>query len=408
MAKFYNSLFSSHFLTLLFLTAGFASTLYSQNTGYAPFYYNEMDYNPASTGVMPGLTGNMSHRHYFNNSPFSSQATNFHVSFYDNYFWRGAFGVSAHSSTKGESLFKKNQLALFYSKRIMINSGCMLQLGAKGCFVHKKLDSYNSLDFFEYNNVLPSLPHDTLQQLNNSQKHFDFSAGALVVFNIRPRPSITWATTTIGFGVNHINTPKEQWLKQSELTVRMKSNFHMKSRIVLKKGDKRKFVIPAVLYEFNNPLYIFSLKHSEVKALTFGANFEFPVKKLLSCISTGFWVKNHYVGEGAELFNSTQTLSTDSYSFLLGFNRKFGKEKKSNLRFSYSFDVPCSSTLSFNKAIHEFTLAFDLMDFAIPGFRNDERIIHTHSSSREGGATPHVISINPRRAFGLTNCSCGK
>lgn len=349
------------------LIAGINTPLSSQNTGYAPFYYNAMDYNPASTGGMPELIGSLSHRHNFNDSSFSSHSTNFHAYFYDRAFWRGAFGLSANFATKGKSAFKKNQLSLSYAKKIMVSPDFMIQLGAKGGFVHKKANSYNSLNLFEYQDALPPSDLDTVPLINTTQNCFDVSAGALVMFNIKLRPSITFATATVGAGFNHLNTPKEQWFEQRDFTVRLKSNIHTNLRVAIRMKDRVYFVIPALLYEFNNPSDMLSLHSSKVNALTYGANFEFPIKKIRSCIHTGIWLKNNYVGEEALHFNTTQSLSTDSYSFLLAIERILKWKYRRYVRFSYGFDMPRSDKISFSKAIHEFTLSIGLPDIKIPG-----------------------------------------
>lgn len=357
------------FFLFLVFTLGIHKSIFSQNSSYAPFYYNAMDYNPASTGVKLGVSGTLSHQHNFNNSPFPSYSTNLNGSFYDRKLFDGALGISVHSSIKRKSLFAKNQIGLSYAKRKKFSPNCILQVGIKGSFVHKQADSYSSLNLFEYKNAFPDSDFDTIPLINTTQHHFNFLAGALVMFNIKPTPVKTLATTIIGIGFNNLNTPKEQWVENHELTVHLKTNIHMKTRMVIYRDNfygRKFFLIPALLYEYNNPIHIFSLDASEVKELTFGTNFEFPVRKLGSCIHTGFWMKNYYMGKDAEHFNITQNQATDSYSFLLGLERRLWRRVKQSARFSYSFDIPRDGNKPFSKAIHEFSLSIDLMNIALP------------------------------------------
>lgn len=322
-----------------------------------------MEFNPANTAVLPGLRASLSHRNNFSNA---LHGTSFLADYYDYKFLNGGFGLSMNAIRLDNSSFSKEEVGLLYGKRLPVSQDFIFQIGVKAAYIRKQVEVAQQLNAFRYiGGFGPSA--GSLYKTEN--QYFDYSAGGIALFNVRRTPVKMLATNKIGVGVAHLSAPKEVWFENSTQRLALKTNIHWTSKFNVwfknHYGEKF-FIMPGLLYELGNPLEFFSLDSLSLKTFTYGMNLEIsPFTKKDMKFTGGFWVRDNQAGSAItqEPLYVNGAISPESYVFLLGVQKYFGRNKR-NVRLSYSYDLPKGNSRA--KGIHEISLALQIMDLALP------------------------------------------
>lgn len=346
--------------------------LKAQDPNYSQFYFKESYYNPALVGANSGLRGVLTHRQIWTNASGTNTTTDLSLEYFDRYFFNGAFGVYANSYLRGGDFLQTNLFGLRYSKRLMLSSDWMIQLGIQGGYVMKRVNM-SILEFTdEFDPRLGQVYETEFAYDDDDGKagYADFSAGAVLRFNIKPRPSRTAATTTFGFAMHHLTQPNESVLEGNESRLPTKFNTHLYSVIRLNSSsfhDKHFFAAPGIVYENQSPMStMFSAPGAQT--MTFGTNFIIPVSTpFISSLTAGVWArKQFYHNLNTESMKSLTSKSFDALIVVLGYT-KYNKSGKRLYRINYSYDLTVSNATYKTGGTHEVVFSFELNDLAIPG-----------------------------------------
>lgn len=348
----------------------FNSSLSGQNSGVSQLYFNESEFNPAGTGIQSGLKSNLTHLQYFDDSPFSSQRTSLLIDDFDRKFLTGGIGLSASFLEKGQSLYTDDRIGLAYAKRVTITPDFVFQIGMKGGYSFKKADTFKYINMYDYVNAL--YPLDTISLINNSQHTFNFSSGILFLFLLKKDQVTPIAKNTIGIAFNNIFSTEEKWIENVDHKLGIKTTLHWTSVFKIKCIYYKLpdiYIAPGILYEINSPTSFLSPDLTDINKFTFGMNARFFLtQSRINSIFGGFYIKKHYFGSliSEDAYYENQTLSSDSYSFLVGFE-KMTRNGRRQWRVSYNYDLPINTDKNWSQGVHELALTVDLHDFVLPG-----------------------------------------
>lgn len=362
------------FLSLLFISS--SKLLQAQDPNYSQFYFKESYYNPALVGANTGLRGVLTHRQIWTQANGMNTTSDMSLEYFDRYFFNGAFGMYAQSYLRGGDMLQTTLFGGRYSKRLMINSDWMIQLGIQGGYVMKQanLNNIHFSDEFD-----PRLGHVyetefTAGKDEGKASYADFSAGAVLRFNIKPRPSVTAATTTFGIAMHHLTQPNEAVLNGGDSPLPAKLNTHLYSVIRLNSSNfrqKHMFACPGIIYENQSPMSeMFSAPGAQT--MTFGANFIIPTKTaFISSLTAGVWGRKqfYHITESIS-YESLTSKSFDAIVLVLGYTKyqTRGTSKGKRLyRINYSYDLTVSNATLKTGGTHEIVFSFELNDLALPG-----------------------------------------
>jgi len=347
--------------------------LQAQDPNYSQFYFKESYYNPALVGANSGLRGVLTHRQIWTNAAGANTTTDMSLEYYDRYFFNGSFGLYANNYLRGGNFMQTTLFGLRYSKRMMLSSDWMIQFGIQGGYVMKRVNM-SDLNFTDEFDPRKGHVYETEFAYGDDDGkagYADFSAGAMLRFNIKPRPSVTAATTTFGFAMHHITQPNESVLKGGEESqLPAKLNAHLYSVIRLNSGnfhDKHFFLAPGVIYE-NQTLLENMFSSPGAQTMTFGTNFLIPVSTpLISSLTTGVWARKQFYHDlNTKSFENLTSKSFDALIVVLGYT-KFNKKGKRLYRINYSYDLTISNATYKTGGTHEVVFSFELNDLALPG-----------------------------------------
>ena len=376
------------FYLLLFLFTGLLFQAEAQDPNFSQFFFKEAYYNPAFTGINPGLRTVLTNRQFWTNIPGNYMSTHLMVEFYDVKFLNGAFGLNILSATKGEAFLMSNQVGLQYAKRIGISRDVILQLGLSGAYGTQNV-RYNSLVMPDQ--LDPRLGNiyqtEFVAPVGRNKPFLDFSAGAVCRFNIMKTSTKPIATNNIGISFFHINEPDNGYLPNSKAKLPLKVNAQWYSVIRVNRNsfyNSYFLLAPGLLYE-NQKLSknLFNTDESGFKTLSFGLNGVIPAKlSFMSQLYTGVWVRKQFAKKVdiGKAFKNVEKKSFDAVVFMLGII-KYSRDGKQNWRVCYSYDMTVSNATMATGGTHEITLAVEIHDLALPKGGRSWQYVH-HPADR--------------------------
>lgn len=369
----------------------FANSLLAQDPNYSQFYLKETYYNPAMTGINPGLRGTITDRHLWTNVPGEWGTQSVCFDYYDVKFAQGGIGAFLTRNTQGENCLNTFQGGLAYAKQIRVLPDLMFQVGAGAQYVHKSID-YDKLTFTDQldprfgaiyeSEFVP--PEEGIAH----QGTFDYNAGACVQFNIRQTPVKYLATGIFGVAFHHLSQPDMSWLDDGEeapLPMKFTMHGYVQFRIN-RKGFHNKYFLVCPGFIFENQAEAnqwFKGSEAGSKTLTFGLNGTIPSKiSFMSSLYVGCWARKQYYKKESleEIANSIKAKSFDALIMTIGYI-KYSKDKKQLYQFLYSYDMTISNAGLSTGGTHEVTLSFEIHDLAIKG-RNARRSAIPHPSEK--------------------------
>jgi type IX secretion system PorP/SprF family membrane protein len=363
------------------------SVLRAQDPNFSQFYFKEIYYNPAFTGINPGLRGTVTDRHLWVNVPgeFGTQSIAF--DYYDDKFAQGGFGAHITRNTQGQNFLNTYSGGVMYAKQIRVLPDLMFQIGAGAQYVYKSID-YTELTFSdEFDPRFGRIYETEFVPPDNemySRGTFDYNAGLVIRFNIRQTPVKYIAANTFGVAFHHLTEPDFSWLDDgNEAPIPMKMVIHGISNVrINRSGFHNRFFLltPGFIYENQaESSYLFKGEEAGAKTLSFGLNAVIPSKiSFMSSVYLGVWSRKQYWKKEMlkDYVNDISKKSFDSMILTLGYI-KYSRDKKQLYRFLYNYDMTISSAGLATGGSHEVTLSFEIHDLALPG-RGNRR-----------GAVPH-------------------
>lgn len=377
-------------IALLFMLFS-ASVLHAQDPNFSQFYFKEVYYNPAFTGINPGLRGTVTDRHLWTNVPGEYGTQSVAFDYYDNKFAQGGFGGFITRNTQGESFLNTFQGGVTYAKQVRILPDLMLQIGAGAQYIHKSIDM-GDLTFTDQYDPRFGAIYETefVKPEGGSQTKgvFDYNAGLVVRFNIRQTPVKYIAANTFGIAFHHLSEPDFSWIDDGiEAPLPMKVTIHGTSKIrINRSGFYNRFFMLAPGFIFENQTesqYLFKSEESGSKTLSFGLNAIIPSKiSFVSSLYVGVWMRKQYWKKEslAKYVDDLHKKSFDSMIFTLGYI-KYSRNKKELYRFVYSYDMTISAAGIATGGSHEVTLSFEIHDLALPG-RNKRKNAVPHPNDK--------------------------
>ena len=355
----------------------FANSVLAQDPNYSQFYLKETYYNPAMTGINPGLRGTVTDRHLWTSVPGEWGTQSISFDYYDVKFAQGGIGGYFTRNSQGENCLNTYQGGLAYAKQIRVLPDLMFQIGAGAQYIHKNID-YDKLTFTDQLDPRFGAIYETEfvppEEGKWSQGVFDYNAGAAVQFNIRQTPVKYLATGIFGVAFHHLSQPDMSWIDDGqEAPLPMKFDVHgyLQFRINRQGFHNRYFLIcPGFIFENQAEAnQWFKGSESGSKTLTFGMNATIPSKvSFMSSLYVGCWARKQFIKE----FNLDEVKSTfkaksfDALILTLGYI-KYSKDKKQLYQFLYSYDMTISNAGLSTGGTHEVTLSFEIHDLAIKG-----------------------------------------
>lgn len=355
----------------------FANSVMAQDPNYSQFYLKETYYNPAMTGINPGLRGTVTDRHLWTSVPGEWGTQSISFDYYDVKFAQGGIGGYFTRNTQGENCLNTYQGGLAYAKQIRVLPDLMFQVGAGAQYIHKNID-YDNLTFTDQLDPRFGAIYETEfvppEEGKWSQGVFDYNAGAAVQFNIRQTPVKYLATGIFGVAFHHLSQPDMSWIDDGqEAPLPMKFDVHgyLQFRINRQGFHNRYFLLcPGFIFENQAEAnQWFKGSESGSKTLTFGMNATIPSKvSFMSSLYVGCWARKQFIKE----FNLDEVKSTfkaksfDALILTLGYI-KYSKDKKQLYQFLYSYDMTISNAGLSTGGTHEVTLSFEIHDLAIKG-----------------------------------------
>jgi len=366
------------FYLLFFLFTGLIFQAEAQDPNFSQFFFKEAYYNPAFTGINPGLRAVLTNRQFWTTVPGNYMSTHLMVEFYDVKFLNGAFGLNVLSATKGESFLVSNQVGLQYAKRIGISRDVILQLGLAGAYGTQNVQ-YQNLKFPDQFDPRLGNIYQTefVAPVGKNKPFFDFSAGAVCRFNIMQTSTKPIATNNVGISFFHINEPDNGYLPNSQAKLPLKVNAQWYSVIRVNRNsfyNSYFLLAPGVLYE-NQKLSknLFSSDESGFKTISFGLNGVIPARlSFMSQLYTGVWMRKQFAKrvDIGKAYSTITNKNFDAVIFMLGII-KYSRDGKQNWRVCYSYDMTVSNATMATGGTHEITLAIEIHDLALPkGGRN--------------------------------------
>ncbi|NLK82315.1 MAG: PorP/SprF family type IX secretion system membrane protein [Bacteroidales bacterium] len=369
------------------------SVLRAQDPNFSQFYFKELYYNPAFTGVNPGLRGTISDRHLWVNVPGEYGTQSIAFDYYDDKFAQGGFGAHMTRNTQGQNFLNTFNGGLTYAKQIRILPDFMIQIGAGAQYVYKTID-YGGLTFTDQYDPRFGAIYETEfvapEDGVGSKGAFDYSAGMIVRFNIRETPVKYIAANTFGIAFHHLSEPDFSWLDDgNEAPLPMKMVIHGYSMVrINRSGFHNRFFLltPGFLYENQaESQYLFKGEEAGAKTLSFGLNAVIPSKiSFVSSLYIGAWMRKQYWKREqlADYIEDIKKKSFDSMIFTLGYI-KYSKNKnnKELYRFLYNYDMTISAAGLSTGGSHEVTLSFEIHDLALPG-RNARKSAVPHPNDK--------------------------
>ncbi len=294
-----------------------------QDAVYSQFYADQLQLNPALTGLVAAPVVTLNYRNQWPNIP--DAYTTFSAA-YSQYLPRlhSGLGLRAEGDIAAGGLYTGVRIGLFYAYDIRFRDDLYIRLGLEGAFVNKRIN-WQKLIFLDQLNVAtgtlnaqgtPNISNEKM--LSNSNTYFDMSLGGVV------NTKYFYA----GFTAKHFNVPKERFIGSEEGNdeLPVAFSFHAGSEFRLTRRNKigtRAFLSPNVLF----------LKQQKFHQINVGAYLRYGI------ILGGIWFRHTFT-------------NSDAVIFMAGI-------QKGIFKIAYSFDWTVSSLGMRTGGAHEIALLFN-------------------------------------------------
>jgi len=316
-------------------------SLKGQDVVYSLFDQNKTYYNPALTGLRPGLIHtNFVYRKQWINFPGEFSTKHFNLDF-KNYGSSG-FGLFIFSDIEGESLLTTNSFGGNYSWRGEISkySGVFIQLGVKASYNIKEIDLSRLTFSDELDEIYGPIYGSTYIADRNRSDYIDFSVGGMLSFK-----SYNLFTNQIGLAVHHFTRPNTSFQGTSE-KVPIRLSFHAQTEyntqvFSLNRRDKLR-LRPALVYEMQGS----SLGSNQTaNSLMYG--FDIDSDPVIG----GVWYRT--------LLSENSDKNYNALIFKLGF-RIYSQNNKTVYNLFYAYDLATKNYTKYTRDSHEIGLSMSI------------------------------------------------
>lgn len=344
----------------------------AQDPNFSQFYFKESFYNPAFTGIVPGLRGSLSSRQMWTGVPGSNRSTDFSIEFYDVQLLNGGLGAFVTDVTRGDNNLRTTDFGIRYGKRITLGANFIMQLGIQGSYYMKRVD-FSGLVFTDQLDAILGRVYETQfrPEPGLAKASFaDFSAGWIGRFNINKSPSNTLMTTTLGFALHHLTQPNESTIGgNAPLPVKLNAHIYTLIKVA---GNSFKnnaiFVAPGLIFENQNESSkLMSISESGAQTLSFGLNGILPLQNRGFSLYAGGWMRKQFTKNVKTNIDGT---TFDSFIMTLGmskYSRTMASKRPRVYRLAYSYDLTISNAGVGTGGTHEVVLVVDIQDLELPG-----------------------------------------
>ncbi|MBK8807973.1 MAG: PorP/SprF family type IX secretion system membrane protein [Bacteroidales bacterium] len=373
--------------SILVLTTAI-TTSKAQDPNFSQYFFKEMYYNPAFTGINPGLRGVITTRNLWTSvlGNYSTQSLAF--DFFDRKFATGGLGAMVTKNTQGENFLDTWMAQIMYAKRITLTPDFIIQIGAGVSYIHRSIN-YEELVFSDqldprFGNIYET---EFVEGIGSKGK-FDVNTGLAMRFNLKQSPVKIWATNTIGCAFHHLTQPDFSMLddgNEARLPIKFNANWYSMIKVNRSSFYNTYFLLaPGVIWESQAEAETWFdglPTESGSKTLSFGFNAIIPSKlSFISSLYTGVWFRAQYLPYDKLSDYKIEGNSLDAVIFMLGYI-KYSRNMKRLYRVSYSYDMTVSSAGLNTGGTHELNISFEIHDLALPG-RTGSRSAIPHPADR--------------------------
>jgi type IX secretion system PorP/SprF family membrane protein len=330
-------------LLLLFLLS---EKSLAQDMNYTQYFATPIYFNPAFTGLTPGLRARFLYRDQWPQLPIDFKSYNFSADIGDrNLPGAGGIGLLVSSDNPGIGMINNLTLGLTISVRIPITSFLTSQLGIKAAMLQRSIN-WNDMVFTgqldeKYGAIYQSsfIPPDA-----NKKTVPDFGVGGILQYS-----NLDGITGNAGVSLDHLFKPDVSFFMNQEARIPSKLVIHgdvvIATGVVGSSGlshsasDPLKINIGAIYQNQNN-----------LNALQVGINL------VKFNMYLGSWYRNTITGPSP---NSTLAV-------LVGYRYAFAENM--SIKFMYSYDIQISGALQGTGGAHEISLILDFENISL--FRN--------------------------------------
>ena len=275
---------------LLILTFVSVGSAIGQDVHFSQFWNTPIQINPAQTGLISGnMRFGLLHRNQWASivSPYKTYSFNGDYKFETSGGTDIGAGLNVYNDVAGDTKMSTTNIQLSVSSILSINDNNTVSVGLMGGLVQKSLNPNAMIWGNQYQNGSYNSGADAGEVVNMSPgMKADISAGLLYVYHSKDRTmsSNDGFRGTIGFSLNHINTPKTSWTVGSPDVLHRNMLIHGGLNIGV--SNSKLSIIPGFLVMIQGPS----------KELMAGSMFRYEIKGASHMTGN---VKGTYVSLGA-------------------------------------------------------------------------------------------------------------
>jgi type IX secretion system PorP/SprF family membrane protein len=321
----------------------FSVKLFAQDPSFSQFYFNQLYFNPAFSGLSGGLNVNLAHRMLWPNLPGQYNTSKFSADMdISGITGMGGIGVLASSDVEGDGSLKTFNVGIPISIRPInfvsnidknyryIN----LQTGFLVSMMYKSINSDKYVFSDQFDPVDGIVHPSSFTAPEESKMIFpDIAFGMVVDYQNAPQGkghTNNW-NVRIGAAVHHLTQPNYSFLGlESKLPMKIVGHINFNFPIM---KDENFIIAPAFVYEMQ----------SGMKTYFAGTNI--------------FW-KSIFVGGWLRRYTNNNALS-----IIAGL--ELGQKNKYYI--SYSYDMTMSEFSSASQGSHEINLSYTVDDYLFKG-----------------------------------------
>ena len=318
----------------------------AQDPQYTQYFSTPLYYNPALTGVAPGLRARFNYRSQWPNLPTPYRAYYFSADIGDrNLPGIGGLGIMINSDNEGVGFIKNLELALDFGVRIPITKFMVSQVGVKVSLKQKTINWNDFVVSDQLSEKYGNIYQTALNHPDANKKTFaDFAVGGI----LQGQNESGSFSGTLGFAVDHIFQPDESFLQTSSSPLPRKWIVHGEGIISGRGGSSAGLNYSG----FSDPLKIYMgflfLSQSKFNNLEVGLNL------MKFNVYLGGWYKTTMTGA-----------VSNSFALLAGYNYHFAEGM--SIRFMYSYDIPISGAMLGTGGAHEISIALEFSNISLFG-----------------------------------------
>ena len=326
---------------LVFLSGEYS---FGQDMNYTQYFSNPIYYNPAFTGLNPGLRARFVYRDQWPSLPIPFKSYDFSADIGDrNLPGAGGIGLLVNRDSPGIGLINSLTVGLTFSVRIPLASFLTSQIGIKAAMLQRNINWDDMLFAGQLDAKYGAIYQSTFTTPDANKRTVpDFAAGGILQFST-PDGNVTG---NAGVSVDHLFKPDISFFENQSA--------HLPDKLVIH-GD-------VTIETAESGTSGSSHSASEPLKINIGAIYE--NQDNLDALQVGFNVLKFNLYLGAWYRNTISSPSPNSIlAVLAGYRFTFAENM--SIRFMYSYDIQISGALQGTGGAHEISLILDFDNFSL-------------------------------------------